>query len=44
MSESLKDIGSITAIVGLAIAVVKLYLDQRKAKQRKKESFKRNIF
>lgn len=33
MSESLKDIGSITAIVSLAIAVVKLYLDQRKAKK-----------
>jgi len=33
MSSPLVDIGSIVAIVGLAIAVLKLYLEHRKAKK-----------
>jgi Co/Zn/Cd efflux system component len=33
MSLSLSDIGSIIAIIGLVVAVLKLYLEQRKAKK-----------
>ena len=33
MSLSLLDVGSVVAIVGLAITVIKLYLEQRKAKK-----------
>ncbi len=33
MSMPLLDIGSVVAIVGLAITVIKLYLEQRKAKK-----------